>query len=145
MATRTVHPNSTVHPHSPSVIGTVHATLRAFPIACFTLALLTDLAYIRTAQLVWQRFSEWLLFAGLVFGGIALLAQFIHFLVRRERPSWLAVAGAIVVLILALINSFIHARDGWTGVVPWGVTLSALTVLAMIVTGWLGRDGVRHV
>jgi hypothetical protein len=28
---------------------------------------------------------------------------------------------------------------------PWGLTLSAVTVLAMIITAWLARAGVRHV
>jgi uncharacterized membrane protein len=29
--------------------------------------------------------------------------------------------------------------------VPMGLILSILTVLAIIVTGWLGRSGVHHV
>jgi len=121
-----------------------HATLRAFPIACFSLTLLTDIAYMQTSELMWLHFSEWLLFVGCVVGALALLSHGIDWLIRRYRPSWLAVLGGIVVLLLATINSFVHTNDGWTAVVPWGLTLSALTIVAMIITAWLGRAGVRR-
>jgi uncharacterized membrane protein len=126
-------------------VDSLHSTLRAFPIACFSLALLTDIAYIQTSNLLWLHFSEWLLLAGLVFGILAILVSALDFLVRRIRPPWLAVLGGIVVLVLAAINNFVHTADGWTAVVPYGLTLSALTVLAMIVTAWLGRTGARYV
>jgi uncharacterized membrane protein len=50
--------------------------------------------------------------------------------------------GNVAVLLLALVNSLIHAGDGWTAVVPWGLVLSAVTVLVLIVTTWLGRSMV---
>ncbi len=140
------------HPLPPAALALhpVHATFHSFPIACFSLALLTDIAYWRTSNLLWLHFSEWLLLAGLVFGILALLARVADCLVRRIRPSWLAVAGGIVVLVLATINNFVHTADGWTAVVPYGLVLSAATVLAMIVTAWLARPGLarpgaRHV
>jgi uncharacterized membrane protein len=134
------------HPPAPvPVLDAFHATLRAFPIACFSLALLTDIAYTQTSELMWLHFSEWLLLAGLVAGAFALIAHGVEYLLRRVRPSWLAVLGAVVVMVLATINSLVHTNDGWTAVVPWGLTLSAVTVFAMIVTAWLARAGVRHV
>ena len=131
--------------HAPIPAGQAfYATLRAFPIACFSLTLVTDVIYTQTSELMWLHFSEWLLFAGLVVGAVALLLHFIDWLIRRVRPTWGAVLGSIVVLVLATINSFVHTTDGWTAVVPWGLTLSAATVVAMILTGWLGRTGVRR-
>ncbi|MEZ5805560.1 MAG: DUF2231 domain-containing protein [Rhizobiaceae bacterium] len=123
----------------------LHTTLLAFPIACFTLTVLTDVAYWRTLNLLWLHFSEWLLLAGLVFGVVAALARFIDYLIRRVRHSWPTVIGGVVVLVLATVNSFIHTADGWTAVMPYGLAASVLTVLAMIVTGWFGRMGARHV
>lgn len=127
----------------------VHAALVPFPIVCFTLALLTDIAYWQSSYLMWQHFSEWLLFAGLIFGGLAALAGAVDLLarpsVRAKGPAWPHAIGNVVVLLLALLNSLVHAGDGWTGVVPWGLMLSALTVLVMMVTVWLGRAMVyRH-
>jgi uncharacterized membrane protein len=122
----------------------VHTALLSFPVACFSLTVLTDLAYVQTLNLLWLHFSEWLLLAGLVFGGIEVLVRLFDLIFRRVRPSWLAVSGGMVVLLLAVLNSFIHTTDGWTAVVPWGLTASILTVLAMLVTGWLGRRSARH-
>jgi uncharacterized membrane protein len=122
----------------PLAAGPIHTALLSFPIACFSLTVLTDLAYLQTLNLLWLHFSEWLLLAGLVFGGIDLIVLLIGWLVWRVRPSWLAVSGGIVVMLLATINSFVHTADGWTAVMPIGLALSILTLLAMIVTAWLG-------
>ena len=47
-------------------------------------------------------------------------------------------AGAqIGVLILAFLNNLVHAADGWTAVVPYGLVLSGLTVLLMLAAAWL--------
>ncbi len=122
----------------------IHATLAQFPIVCFTLTLFTDIAYWRTSYLMWQYFSEWLLLAGLVFGGLAVLAGIVDLLFRRRRQSrrraWPHTVGSVLVLILAFVNSLVHAGDGWTAVVPYGLILSAVTVAVMVVSDWLGRS-----
>jgi len=115
-----------------------------FPIACFTLTVLTDLAYWRTSNLLWHDFSAWLLLAGLVMGGIELLVLLIDVIwspaLRATGLGWVVVLGLLIVLLLGTWNSFVHARDGWPGVVPWGLTLSVVTFLVMILTAWFGRE-----
>lgn len=123
----------------------VHAALAAFPIACFSLTVLTDIAYWRTLNLMWLHFSEWLLLAGVTFGTLALLVRALEYLIGGLRPSWPAVLGGVATLLLAAVNNFIHTADGWTAVIPYGLSLSVATVLAMLVTAWLARSGVRHV
>ncbi|MCF7701917.1 DUF2231 domain-containing protein [Loktanella sp. M215] len=141
---------SDIQPKSTAAIAghPVHGMLVVFPIVCFILALVTDLAYWQTSNLMWQQFSAWLLFAGLVFGGFAALAGIIDVVanpqIRAIPRVWPHAIGNIVVLLLALLNSLVHARDGWTGVVPWGLTLSALTVALMLVTAWLGASLVHR-
>jgi uncharacterized membrane protein len=139
------------HPRSTAAVAghPIHATLVPFPIVCFTLALVTDFMFWRTGDLMWQNFSSWLLFAGIVTGAFAALFGAIDLLSRRavraQRPAWPHAIGNTVVLLVALLNNFVHAGDGWTAVVPWGLTLSAVTVLLMAVTVWLGRSLVyRH-
>ncbi|EYD78190.1 putative membrane protein [Rubellimicrobium mesophilum DSM 19309] len=139
------------HPRSTAAIAghPIHATLVPFPIASFTLALVTDFMFWRTNDLMWQNFSSWLLFAGVVTGGLAALFGAIDLLARREvraqRPAWPHAIGNVIVLLVALLNNFVHAGDGRTAVVPWGLALSALTVLLLIVTVWLGRSLIyRH-
>lgn len=140
-----------LHPPSTAAIAghPIHATLVPFPIVCFTLALMTDIAFWQTSNIMWQNFSAWLLFAGLVFGALAALAGAVDFLsrseVRAQKPAWPHAIGNVIVLGLAFVNSLVHAGDGWTAVVPNGLVLSAVTVLLLFVTVWLGRSMVfRH-
>jgi uncharacterized membrane protein len=108
-----------------------------FPFVCFSMALGTDIAYWQTANLLWLNFSAWLLFGGLVFGGLALLAGFIDlFRVRTRpmRPSLFSVVLFIGMLVLALLNSLVHAGDGWTAVVPYGLLISTITFVVALTT-----------
>jgi uncharacterized membrane protein len=138
-----------LHPPATAAIAghPIHAMLVPFPIVCFTLALVTDIAYWRTSHLMWAEFSAWLLLAGICFGVAAAVFGAIDFLASREvrarPPAWPHAIGNAVVLVLAFFNNLVHAADGWTSVVPWGLTLSALTVLVMLVTGWLGASLVH--
>ncbi len=139
------------HPRSTAAVAghPIHAMFVPFPIACFWLTLFSDIAYWRTSNLLWQHFSEWLLLAGLVFGVLGALVGGVDLLFRREVRAvpggWLHAIGGLAVLLLALVNSFVHAGDGWTAIVPWGLILSAVTVIVMVVTNWSGRSLVyRH-
>ena len=113
-----------LHPRSTAAVAghPIHAIFVPFPIVCFTLALLTDIAYWQTANLMWQNFSAWLLFAGLIFGALAAVAGAVDFLsraeVRAQKPAWPHAIGNAIVLGLAFLNSLVHAGDGWTAVVP---------------------------
>lgn len=120
------------------------AVFSPFPLVCFTLALFTDIAYWQTSYLMWQNFSAWLLFAGLVFGALAVLCGIVDLVrprTRGLRPSFLSAIVFLLVLFLALVNSLVHAGDGWTAVVPLGLALSAATVLFAILAAWLNA---RH-
>ncbi len=108
-----------------------------FPFVCFSLALGTDIAFWQTAEVMWQNFSAWLLFAGLVFGGLGVLAGLIDLLrvrTRPMRPSFFAIILFLVMLALAFANSLVHAGDGWTAVVPYGLLLSAVTFVVSLMT-----------
>ena len=108
-----------------------------FTFVSFSLALATDLLFWQTANLMWQDFSAWLLFAGEVAGGLALIGGIIDLLrpsTRYARPSLFAALLFIVILLVGLLNNFIHAGDGWTAVVPWGLALSAINFVLIIAT-----------
>ncbi|RWX77251.1 DUF2231 domain-containing protein [Neorhizobium lilium] len=127
----------------------IHPMLVPFPIACFVGTLLTDIAYWRTAEMMWANFSSWLVSAGVVLGILAAIAGLIDFIgdrrIRSTPPAWPHLIGNVLVLVIGTINMFIHTRDAWTSVVPWGLALSALTVLILLFTGWMGWSMVyRH-
>jgi uncharacterized membrane protein len=107
-----------------------------FPFVCFTLTMATDIAFYLSANLMWQNFSSWLLFAGLVFGAIAILAGLMDLVrprTRPLRPAFLSALLYLIILALAFINSLVHAGDGWTAVVPYGLALSALTFVLCVI------------
>lgn len=120
----------------------IHPMLVPIPITCFVGALLTDITYLVSTEIMWADFSAWLLVAGVIFGLLAAVAGLIDFLsnrlVRAQAPAWPHLLGNAVALILAVVNALIHTRDAWTSVWPIGLILSALTVLILPVTGWLG-------
>lgn len=127
----------------------LHPMLVPFPIASFTGALATDIAYWRTADIMWSNFSAWLIMAGLVTGALAAITGLIDFASRRairaQRPAWPHAIGNTVAMLLSLVNILVHSRDGWTSVIPTGLILSAIVVLILLVTGWLGGSLVyRH-
>ena len=119
----------------------IHPILAAFPVAYFTAAFVTDLAYWQTANVMWETFSDWLITAGLVMAGFAAIA-FVIDLVRGKQVrtvAWPYAVGYALAVLLSLVNAFVHSRDGYTAVVPTGLTLSGLVVFILLVTGWLGR------
>ena len=119
-------------------------TLASFPIACFTCALVTDIAYVQTTNVLWADFSAWLLAVGMAGGVVAAITGFVSLLAdrrnRTQRFPWPIVIGSLLVLVLALFNNLVHSRDAWTSVMPTGLALSAVTVLVMLATAWLASS-----
>jgi uncharacterized membrane protein len=127
----------------------LHPMLVPIPIACFVGTLLADIAYWQTANLQWAVMSSWMLTVGLIVALFAVIAGLIDFLgsarIRSLHAVWIHAIGNAVALLLAITNAFVHSRDGWTSVVPEGLILSALTVLILLLTGWMGWEMVyRH-
>jgi uncharacterized membrane protein len=114
------------------------------PIVCFTGAFLTDVAYSNSGgNLLWVNFSSWLLAAGLVFGfiaGVLMLIDLARLPQLRSALGWSSLVLLIVALVVELINSFVHARDGWTAVVPLGMILSAIGAVIVMSHGWLWHE-----
>lgn len=126
-----------------------YAALVQFPAVCFIGALITDLAYLDSAMFIWETFSIWLLTAGCIMAGFTGVAALITWLsqrhVRALPYAGLHVVTLIVVLILSIINAFVHSRDGYTAVVPTGLTLSAVVVVLMLIATWLGWPRQQYV
>ncbi len=119
----------------------LHRMLVPFPIAYFTAAFVTDLAYWQTADVMWESFSDWLITAGLITAGFAAIVFVIDLVLgKRSRTlPWPYAVGYVLAVLLSLLNAFVHSRDGYTAVVPTGVMLSGLVVVILLITGWAGR------
>jgi uncharacterized membrane protein len=112
----------------------------SFSAAYFAGALVTDLVYWQMPDVLWERFSIWLIAAGLIMAGFAIAAYMIDLAGGRQidRPAWPRVAGYALAVLLSLINAFVHSRDGYTAVVPTGLMLSSLVVVVLLLTSWIG-------
>jgi uncharacterized membrane protein len=121
----------------------IHQILVTFSAAYFAGALVTDLAYWHVPDVLWERFSIWLIAAGLVMAALATIAYLIDLAGGRriDNPAWSCVIGYALAVLLSVINAFVHSRDGYTAVVPTGLMLSGLAVVILLLVGWLGsRD-----
>jgi uncharacterized membrane protein len=118
----------------------LHRMLVTFSAAYFAGAIVTDLVYWQMPDVMWERFSIWLILAGLIMAGLATIAYVIDVAGRRriERPAWPRVVGYALAVLLSVINAFVHSRDGYTAVVPSGLMLSALVVVVLLLTAWVG-------
>jgi uncharacterized membrane protein len=122
-----------------SRIRTIHQTLVPFPVAYFTAAFATDLAYWRTAEVMWERFSVWLIAGGLVMAALVAITAVIDLVFARQKPAWFRALAYMSAMLLSLLNVFVHSRDGYTAVVPTGLTLSVIVVAILVftvATGW---------
>jgi len=119
----------------------IHRMLVSFSAAYFVGALVTDIVYWRMPDVMWERFSIWLIAAGLIVAGLAAIAYVIDLAGRRriDRPAWPRVVGYALAVLLALTNAFVHSRDGYTAVVPTGLMLSALVVVVLALTALVAR------
>jgi uncharacterized membrane protein len=92
---------------------------------------------------MWADFSDWLLTVGVIVGYVTIVVGLIEtFAIRsqpRRRATWPYAIGGVVALILATLDMFVHTRDAWTSVVPWGLVLSAAIVLVLILAAWMTR------
>jgi uncharacterized membrane protein len=115
--------------------------LVSFSAAYFAGALVTDLVYWQMPDVMWERFSIWLITAGLIMAGLATVAYVIDLAARRriDRPAWPRAIGYAITVLLALTNAFVHSRDGYTAVVPNGLTLSTLVVIVLVLTALVAR------
>ena len=117
----------------------IHKMLVSFSAAYFAGALVTDLVYWQMPDVVWERFSIWLITAGLIMAGLATIAYVIDLAARRliDTPTWPRAVGYALAVLLSLINAFVHSRDGYTAVVPTGLMLSGLVVVVLLLTAWV--------
>lgn len=120
-------------------LNPLHAILLAFPMALFASALVTDVAYLQTAEVQWTNFSSWLIAGGLVFAGLVLVWALVSLALGFRSPDRLRhiiYAGLLAALVMfGLINAFQHSHDGWSSVGTVGLVLSILSAALALAAG----------
>lgn len=119
----------------------LRAILMAFPVALFSFALATDVAYLKTEQLQWTNFSAWAIVGALLGGAGVFLWSVVEVVRDGFRPAlngaWLHHVLVMMFCILGLVNSFQHSKDGWSSVGTTGLVLSILSLLAALGAAWI--------
>lgn len=124
----------------------IHPILLGFPIALFSSALVTDIVYLRTAEVQWTNFSAWLISGALLFGGLVLAWALVALVLdlrgsgRLRRMIYAAVLA--VMWILGLLNAFKHSQDGWSSVGVFGLVLSILCTLLALGAGVIAHSSL---
>lgn len=123
----------------------IHGLLLSFPIALFSSALVSDIAYLRTAEIQWTNFSAWLIAGALVFGGLVIALTLIETVLAwrsTSRTVRLVCLGLLLAAwILGLINAFKHSQDAWSSVGAFGLILSILCTVLTLIAGYIAFSG----
>jgi uncharacterized membrane protein len=142
--------------HTPAVPSTaaiaghpIHPMLIPLPLAFLVGAFGADIGAWLTNDPFWARAALWLTGAGVVLGLLAAIPGLIDFTtkkrIRDHQSAWVHGIGNIVVVTLAVISWWLRRDDPLDAVLPWGITLSAIITLMLVITGWLGGElSYRH-
>lgn len=120
----------------------LHPMVVVFPISFLQSTLVSDGVYWWLGDDFWAQVSFWLSAAGLAMGCLAALLGLADFLlvkqVRQHVAAWSHMIVGIMVLSLAATNVQLRWDDPASAVLPWGIVVSALLALMVMLTGWLG-------
>ena len=139
------NPRSTVqfmgHPIHPAIVS--------YPIAFFTGAFLSDLAFLFLHDSFWATASFWLLVAGLVTAAAAALAGLTDFFgdsrIRALSDARMHMIGNVTAVLVEAVNLYLRLHDHEGPISSPGVYLSGVAFLILGFTGWKGGELVfRH-
>lgn len=120
----------------------LHPMVVVFPISFLLSTLASDMLFWWRGEEFWAQVSFWLCVAGLVMGSLAALLGLADFLlmkqVRQHVAAWSHMIVGIMVLSLAATNLRLRWDDPVSAVLPWGILVSAVLALMVMITGWLG-------
>ena len=139
------------NPRTTAQIGghPIHPMLIPFPIVCFVLTFVSDLAFYKTSNEFWATASLWLLGIGLIMAALAALVGLIDVFgdqrVRNLSDAWLHAGGNVIAVLIELYNWYSRYGHGNSMIIPTGIILSGVVVLILLFTGWKGWEMVyRH-
>ena len=132
-------------PSTAAIAGhPIHPMLVGFPIAFLVGALFTDIRYWLDPEHFWARASLWLIAAGVGSGLLAAVFGLVDFLtIERARSvyaGWVHLIGNLIAVGLSVISIIIRFKDVESMVLPWGLGLSLIVSLILLVTGWAGGE-----
>ena len=105
------------------------------PYGFFVGALVFDVVYAKTAEVLWFKAAAWLIAIGLLFAVLPRLINLVRvWLPGRRLRATGEMAGFwlnLLAVAAAIVNAFVHSRDAY-GVMPEGLWLSIVTVVLLV-------------
>ena len=119
-----------------AVANAVYAVLNPIPFGCFAAALVFDVVYARSTEMMWTKGAVWLITFGLLAAIVPRLINLAQVWITSRHMAtstdhldfWLNAAA----IVTAIFNAFVHSRDAYA-VVPAGQWLSLLTVVLIAI------------
>lgn len=116
------------------VANGIYGLLNPIPFGFFVAALVFDIVYFRSGEILWVKGAAWLITFGLLFAVVPRLVNLVQvwitsrrFATRADRVDfWLN----LIAIVAAIFNAFVHSRDAYA-TMPAGVWLSACTVVLL--------------
>jgi len=137
--------SSRVEPRRSIVAEGLYGLLNPIPYGCFVAALVFDIIYACSADILWDKGAAWLIVFGLLFAVIPRLVNLVQVWITSRQIAtrtdkvdfWLN----LFAIIAAIVNAFVHSRDAYA-VVPAAMWLSACTV-ALLAIGHIAMAAQR--
>ena len=112
----------------------LYGLLNPIPFGFFVAALIFDIIYFRSGEVLWNKGAAWLLVFGLLFAIVPRLINLVQvWLTSRQwatRADRLDFWLNLVAIVAAILNAFVHSRDAYA-TMPAGVWLSVCTVVLL--------------
>jgi len=127
----------------------MHPILITLPIGLFVATFLFDIVFWQTQNAAFATGALWLLGFGLIGAALAAITGIIDFSgdarIRQISDAWQHAIGNVIMVLIQLYSFYERYRYGTSAVVPLGISLSLISVLIMLFTGWKGGEMVfRH-
>jgi uncharacterized membrane protein len=120
----------------PGIAAIAFEMLDPIPYGFFVGALIFDVIYAKSGEILWVKGAAWLIAVGLLFAVLPRLINLarVWFPGRGAQRAAGAMAGFwlnLFAIAAAIMNAFVHSRDAY-GVMPEGLWLSCLTVVLLV-------------
>jgi uncharacterized membrane protein len=127
----------------------LHPLFITLPVGFFIATFLFDLVYWQTDQDACATGAFWFLGAGIVGAVLAAVTGLTDFFgdsrIRRLGDASQPAIGNVIMVLVQPFNFYERYRYGASAAVPLGLSLSLVSVLIMLFTGWKGGGMVfRH-
>jgi uncharacterized membrane protein len=121
-------------PRRSVIAAGLYGLLNPVPFGFFVAALIFDIIYVNSAEILWDKAAAWLIVFGLFFAVVPRLINLAQVWITSRGAAtgvdrldfWLNLLG----IVTAILNAFVHSRDAYA-VVPAGLWLSICTVLLL--------------